>query len=122
MEPIIKEQRFCAHCGKEIFGREGKMYCSNYCRNTHNNSINKDVTNLMRNVNNALRKNYKILLELNPEDTAKTTFKELKKKKFDFSVYTSVLNAKTGNVYYFVYDKGYQELENNTFLLVNKEF
>lgn len=122
MEPIIKEQRFCAHCGKEIFGREGKMYCSNYCRNTYNNSVNKDVTNLMRNTNNALRKNYKILLELNPGETAKTTKKVLVKAKFDFDVYTSVLNCKTGNTYYFVYDKGYFFGENNVILLVNKEF
>jgi predicted nucleic acid-binding Zn ribbon protein len=122
MESIIKEQRFCAHCGKEIFGREGKLFCSNYCRNTHNNKANKDITNLMRNTNNTLRKNYKILLELNPGETANTTRKVLVKAKFDFDVYTSVLNCKTGNVYYFVYDRGYFSPSENNFVLMNKEF
>ena len=121
METIEKEKRFCPQCGKEVLGRSDRRFCSDYCRNMFNNNVNKDVTNLMRNVNNALRKNYKILLELNPGETAKTTRAVLKKKKFDFDVYTSVLNAKTGNTYYFVYDKGYLEGENNNFLLLNKE-
>ena len=121
METIEKEKRFCPQCGKEVLGRSDRRFCSDYCRNMFNNNVNKDVTNLMRNVNNALRKNYKILLELNPGETAKTTRSVLKKKKFDFDVYTSVLNAKTGNTYYFVYDKGYLEGENNNFLLLNKE-
>lgn len=119
---IIKEKRFCPECGKELVGRADKMFCSNACRNTHNNKVNKDSTNLMRNVNNALRRNYKILTELNPKETAKVPKSVLVKKKFDFEVYTSVLNAKTGNTYFFVYDKGYQLLDNDVFLLLHKEF
>jgi len=118
---IIKEKRFCPECGKEIIGRADKMFCSDSCRNTHNNNVNKDSTNLMRNINNSLRRNYKILCELNPKDTAKVQKKVLVKKKFDFEVYTSVLNAKTGNTYYFVYDNGYQFLDNEMLLLIKKE-
>jgi DNA/RNA endonuclease G (NUC1) len=76
----------------------------------------------MRNINNALRRNYKILSELNPKETAKVQKKILVKKKFDFEVYTSVFNCKTGNTYFFVYDLGYQLLENDVFLLLRKEF
>ena len=119
---IIKEKRFCPECGKEIVGRKDKLFCSDSCRNNHNNSINKDSTNLMRNINNSLRRNYKILSELNPKETAKVPKKVLVKKKFDFEVYTSVLNAKTGNTYFFIYDLGYQLLENDVFLLLRKEF
>jgi len=118
---IIKEKRFCPECGKEIVGRKDKQFCSDSCRNNHNNSVNKDSTNLMRNINNALRRNYKILSELNPKDTAKVQKRVLVKKKFDFEVYTSVLNAKTGNTYYFVYDNGYQFLDNDMLLLIKKE-
>ena len=118
---IIKEKRFCPECGKEIVGRKDKQFCSDSCRNNHNNSVNKDSTNLMRNINNALRRNYKILSELNPKETAKVQKKVLVKKKFDFEVYTSVLNCKTGNTYFFVYDLGYQLLENDVFLLLRKE-
>jgi hypothetical protein len=35
--------------------------------------MNKDQNNLMRNVNNKLRKNYRILCDLNPEDKGRTT-------------------------------------------------
>jgi predicted nucleic acid-binding Zn ribbon protein len=118
---IIKEKRFCPECGKEIVGRKDKQFCSDSCRNNHNNAVNKDSTNLMRNINNALRRNYKILGELNPKETAKVEKRVLIKKKFDFEVYTSVLNAKTGNTYYFVYDNGYQFLDNDMLLLIKKE-
>jgi predicted nucleic acid-binding Zn ribbon protein len=121
MEPIVKEKRFCPECGKEIVGRADKMFCSDSCRNNHNNTINKDSTNLMRNTNNALRRNYKLLCDLNVKNLTKIPKKTLLKKKFDFEVYTSVLNSKTGNMYFFVYDQGYQELDNDIFLLIKKE-
>jgi len=121
MEAIIKESRFCPECGKEIVGRADKMFCSDSCRNNHNNKVNKDSTNLMRNINNALRKNYRILCDLNLGEKTKVTKKILVKKKFDFDAVTSVVMAKTGNTYYFVYDKGYQELDNDIFLIFNKD-
>jgi hypothetical protein len=60
------------------------MFCSDSCRNRHNNKQNKDSTNLIRNVNNKLRKNHRILSELNFEDRIKAERKLLKKKGFDF--------------------------------------
>lgn len=122
MEPtIVKEKRFCPECGREIVGRADKMFCSDACRNNYNNNVNKDSTNLMRNTNNKLRKNYRILSELNPKDKAKVEKKVLIKKGFDFDTITAVLNAKTGNTYYFIYDQGYQELDNDIFLVFRKE-
>lgn len=118
---IIKEKRFCPECGKEIVGRADKMFCSDYCRNSHNNKANKDSTNLMRNTNNALRKNYKILCELNPKETTKVPKKTLLKKKFKFDNFTSILSAKTGNTYFVVYDQAYQELEGDIFLITKIE-
>jgi hypothetical protein len=56
---------------RKIVGREDKKFCSDGCRN--NNKINKDSTNFMRNINNKLRKNYRILSELNVEGKSKTT-------------------------------------------------
>lgn len=116
------EKRYCLHDGKEIVGRAGKMFCSDSCRNTYNNRQNKDATNLVRNINNKLRKNYRILSELNPNDKVKVERKLLKKKGFDFEFFTSILNAKTGKDYYFVYDQGFMELEEDIFVLIKKEF
>ena len=51
----------CLECGESFTGRIDKKFCSDYCRNTYNNNINKESKNLVRNTNNRLRKNYKIL-------------------------------------------------------------
>lgn len=111
----------CLECGEKIVGREDKKFCSDGCRNSYNNKMNKDHTNLMRNINNRLRKNYRILTELNPEGKTKTTRNKLLSKGFDFEFLTSIYKTKTGNTYYFVYDYGYMELENEHYILVKKE-
>jgi predicted nucleic acid-binding Zn ribbon protein len=112
----------CLECGDKIVGREDKKFCSDGCRNAYNNKINKDSTNFMRNVNNKLRKNYRILSELNPEEKSKTTKSKLLSKGFDFEFFTNILNTNTGNTYYFVYDQGYRVLEGDFYMLVKKGF
>lgn len=111
----------CLECGEKIVGREDKKFCSDGCRNSYNNKINKDSTNFMRNVNNKLRKNYRILSELNVDGKSKTTKSKLLSKGFDFEFFTSVLNTKTGNTYYFLYDQGYRVLEDEYYMLFKKE-
>ena len=111
----------CLECGEKIVGREDKKFCSDGCRNSYNNKINKDSTNFMRNVNNKLRKNYRILSALNADGKSKTTRTKLLSKGFDFEFFTNILNTKTGNTYYFLYDQGYLALENDYFMLVKKD-
>ena len=111
----------CLECGDKIIGREDKKFCSDGCRNAFNNKMNKDQNNLMRNINNKLRKNYRILCDLNPEGKTKTTRNKLSSNGFDFEIFTSILKTKTGNTYYFVYDYGYMEIENEQYVLVKKE-
>ena len=111
----------CIECGEKFSGREDKKFCSDGCRNAFNNKINKDSTNYMRNINNKLRKNYRILSELNVEGKTKTSRTKLMSKGFDFEFFTNILNTKTGNTYYFLYDQGYMALENEYFILVKKD-
>jgi predicted nucleic acid-binding Zn ribbon protein len=112
----------CLECGDKIIGREDKKFCSDGCRNAYNNKINKDSTNFMRNINNKLRKNYRIICELNIEGKSKTTRTKLSSKGFDFDYFTNILQTKTGNTYYFLYDQGYMALENDYYMLVKKDF
>jgi len=112
----------CLECNEKIVGREDKKFCSDGCRNSYNNKINKDSTNYMRNVNNKLRKNYRILAEANPEGKSKITKTKLSSKGFDFEYFTNILITNTGNTYYFVYDQGYRNLEDDYILLVQKEY
>jgi predicted nucleic acid-binding Zn ribbon protein len=111
----------CLECNDKIVGREDKKFCSDGCRNSYNNKINKDSTNFMRNVNNKLRKNYRILSALNVDGKSKTTRTKLLSKGFDFDFFTNILNTKTGNTYYFLYDQGYLALENDYYMLVKKD-
>ncbi len=110
----------CPECGEKIIGRADKKFCSDACRNAHNNALNKDSKNLIRNVNNRLRKNYRILETLNPEDKTKTTKDKLVSLGFNFNYFTSIYTTKTGSVYYYLYDQGYLPLDNDFYLLVKR--
>lgn len=112
--------KVCLECGEKIIGREDKKFCNDSCRNTFNNKQNKDATNLMRNINNKLRKNYRILSELNPEEKTKTSRSKLLQMGFEFEYFTSIYTTKTGTTYFFVYDQGYMLIENDWFILVKR--
>lgn len=113
--------KVCLECGDKIVGREDKKFCNDGCRNAYNNKINKDSTNYMRNINNKLRKNYRILSELNVEGKSKMPKSKMVNKGFDFDFMTNILRTKSGNTYYFVYDQGYMVLDNDFYILVKKD-
>ena len=115
------EKRKCLECDALVVGRADKKFCSDYCRNSYNNKVNKDSKNLIRNVNNRLKKNHKILSTLNSTGKTKVTRTKLYDKGFDFNFFTSIYKTKTGNVYYYIYDQGYLSLENDLFLLIKRE-
>lgn len=114
-------ERTCPECNDKIRGRADKIFCSDACRNTHNNSLNKDNKNLVRNINNRLRKNYRILEEINPEDKTKTTKDRLLRMGFSFDYFTSIYTTKAGATYFYLYDQGYLSLDNDFYLLVKKD-
>lgn len=113
-------QKACLECGEKIVGRVDKKFCSDYCRNAYHNNLNKDSKNMLRNVNNRLRKNYRILEECNPGEKTTTTKNRLLAKGFNFDYITSIYTTKSGKVYYFVYDQGYLPLDNGVYALVKR--
>lgn len=113
--------RTCLECNEKVVGRIDKKFCSDYCRNTYNNKVNKESKNLIRNINNRLRKNYKVLSELNKTGKTKVTRNKLYDRGFDFQLFTSIYTTKTGNIYYYVYDQGYLALENEYYLLIKRD-
>lgn len=116
---IIMEN--CLECGERIIGRSDKKFCNDGCRNAYNNKNNKDSTNLMRSINNKLRKNYRILCEMNPEGKTKTTKQRLLSNGFDFEYFTQLVTYKNNSEYRFVYEQGYKFLEDGWILLVKKD-
>ncbi|MDJ0645376.1 MAG: hypothetical protein QNJ57_05255 [Flavobacteriaceae bacterium] len=113
--------RSCLECGEKVVGRIDKKFCSDYCRNTYNNKVNKESKNLIRNINNRLRKNYKVLSELNKTGKTKVTRNKLYDRGFDFQLFTSIYTTKTGNTYFYIYDQGYLALENEYYLLIKRD-
>jgi len=115
-------ERKCLECDTSIKGRVDKKFCSDYCRNAYNNKLNKDSKNLVRNINNRLRKNYRILDSFSLVDgKTRTTKTRLLDKGFDFEYLTNLYTTKKGTTYYFVYDLGYLPLDNDYYMIVKRE-
>lgn len=115
------ENRTCLECGETLKGRIDKKFCSDYCRNTYNNKVNKESKNLIRNISNRLKKNHKILSELNTLGKTKVSRNRLYDKGFDFQLFTSIYTTKSGNTYFYVYNQGYLALENEMYLLIKRD-
>lgn len=110
--------KLCLECSQPLLGRSDKKFCSDLCRNAYNNKANSDVNNFVRNTNNSLRKNRKILEELCKEDKSKVGKNMLLEKGFDFSLITNLRKTMKGSVYFFVYEFGYLDLGNDIYLIV----
>jgi predicted nucleic acid-binding Zn ribbon protein len=123
-KPIKKaeiEQKACLECGSKIIGRADKKFCSDQCRVAYNNRLNSNETNFMRNVNNVLRKNRRILIDLNTTGKSRVSREKLHEKGFDFSLFTSTYVTKEGSVYHYCYEQGYLQVDKNWYLLVVKK-
>ena len=105
-------------CGKLLRGRTDKRFCGDFCRNQYNNQRKAPTNNLIRNINNALSKNRRILESCYSRDER---FLRLNKELllhlgYQFSYFTHTLKSDKGHVYYFCYDLGFRE-ENNEVIL-----
>ncbi len=118
---MISPEKKCLECGEKIIGRIDKKFCDDPCRITYNNRLNSDNVNLVRNINNALRKNRRILVDLNTTGKTKTTREKLLEKGFDFQYFTSIYTTKDGSVYHYCYDQGYLQTDTERYLLVVKQ-
>lgn len=112
----------CEECGTDLMGRIDKKFCSDGCRNAFHNKVNPASKNLIRNINNRLRKNYKVLDSFTLKDgKTRTTKTRLLDKNFDFDFITNLYTTKKGTTYYFVYDLGYLPLDNDYYMIVKRE-
>ncbi len=117
---MISEKKTCLNCGAPIQGRVDKKFCDDACRNTYNNQQNAVTTNLIRNINHALKRNRNILEGLIPagENLGKTTKEKLTRLGFNFRYFTHIYQNQKGNIYRYCYDYGYLELDGDWFLIV----
>lgn len=68
-----------------------------------------------------MRKNRRILADINPSGKTKIHRDKLVAAGFSFNYFTNVYRTKNGNTYFFVYDQGYLKLEDGWLALVRKK-
>lgn len=124
MNDLIRT-RYCMTCNRPLKGRIDKKFCDDGCRNSYNNQLklHSQSNSYVRNINNALLKNRKILEGLlnNPGDIAKVTREKLLGLGFQFKYHTHIYTTKTGKTYTYCYDYGYLPLENEWYLVVKRK-
>lgn len=111
----------CSNCGKDMFGRSDKKFCTPDCRNEYNNARYREEHKSMIEINKILKKNRMILKRLNPDGKIVVPSEILLKAGFDLEFFTNVYTTKTGREYRYCYDYGYHyDQEKDSYLLVEK--
>ncbi|MDV3310379.1 MAG: hypothetical protein LOY03_16345 [Cyclobacteriaceae bacterium] len=118
---ITRTARTCLECGERVTGRIDKKFCSDSCRVSYNNRLNAPTTRYMKNVINALTRNRRILMELNPTGKCRVSDEQLSRHGFDFRYFTSQYTTRGGSVYRYCFEQGYLKIDNNSYLLVVKK-
>lgn len=113
--------RKCLECNMPLKGRADQKFCNDQCRSAYNNRQSADSNNAIRMINRILKKNYFILSALNPDGKATVLKSDLQKKGFRFDYFTCTFTARNNRIYYFCYDQGYSELDNNKLNLIRSD-
>jgi hypothetical protein len=116
-------ERQCLYCGKSLRGRIDKKFCDDACRNNFNNEQNSDENNLVRNINNILRKNRRILRDCIPEnsETGRIKREQLSQKGYQFKFHTHLYETQKGQTYTFCYEYGYLGMDEEWLLIVKQK-
>ena len=119
----LPEIKPCLSCGERLKGRVDKKFCNDYCRNSYNNRLKSASNNYIRNINNALGRNRRILESLLPdhEKMIKASREKLHLLGFQFKYITHTYTNKNKNTYFFCYEYGYLPLENDCYLIVKRK-
>ena len=109
----------CLECQSEFRGRTDKKFCSDYCRNAYHNRLNRDSNNLVRTVNNRLRRNYRILRHIAATPGSGPIQRALLAGHgFDFDSITRIKPSHPAGPCYCIYDLGYVPLGEDRFKIV----
>jgi hypothetical protein len=117
------EKRICNYCNEPIKGRADKKFCDDQCRSHYNNRIRIDENN-MRNINNILRKNRRVMADLlgeAAEGKRTVPLKKLSDMGFNFTYHTHTYTTQKGGTYKFCYELGYLKLDNDFYMIVKRD-
>lgn len=111
----------CLACDEKIIGRSDKRFCSDHCRSAHYNKLNSDANKFMRNTNNLLRKNRRILMQLLSKGLESIHKDQLIHFGFQFDYMTHESRINDGRAYRFCYEYGYYEGEQSIVSIIKNE-
>jgi predicted nucleic acid-binding Zn ribbon protein len=106
-------ERKCLDCGEAIHGRADKKFCSDQCRNNFNNRQNRDSNNFVRNIHALLRKNRRILAELDSEGKNRVHRDALIALGYNFGFFTHIVETSDGQTFHFCFEYGYLKTEDD---------
>lgn len=105
------EEKLCIQCGKPVYGRPDKLFCSNKCRNDYHNRINAGARLRKDRVISILWNNYKLLeMVLNSGNTG-IDLRALQDLGFQVSYITGHRRARGGRDEYSCFDILYNKTE-----------
>jgi hypothetical protein len=113
-------EKTCLECGRTLSGRVDKKFCNDFCRSTYNNKALHRQRAMIREINQYLYKNRRILAALNKNGKTRVHRDQLIKEGFLWEYTTHRFQNKSGDTYHFCYDQGYLPLDSDYFLLVKK--
>ena len=111
MRKLAVVEKLCLDCGDKIRGRADKKFCSDQCRNNYNNRLNRDSTNLIRNIHALLRKNRRILATLHDGEKEALHKDALYALGFNFGFFTHLVESVGGEKTYYCYEYGYSDTD-----------
>jgi hypothetical protein len=101
------KSRSCRQCGEALRGRIDKKFCSVDCKNTYHNAREVNQFPEVEKINRILRRNYRILRQLNSSSCGRMKRDILEALGFNFSYYTKVCDREKGTRHFFIYDLAY---------------
>jgi hypothetical protein len=113
----------CLTCNRVLRGRTDKKYCDDQCRNAYNNQFKSEKSDYVRNINNWLLKNRRILEQLmdTTEEIIIVSKEKLECRGFLFRYHTHTYTNKKGNTYFYCYEYGWLPLDNDRLLIVKRK-
>lgn len=120
---ISAEKKFCINCGGKINGRTDKKFCNENCRNNFHNRTHATRNNLIRNINNTLGKNRRILADLAGEEgkAINIPLQKLLNRGYSLSFFTHRAITTEGHKYTFCYDHGLYKQQDGRFVIIKTQ-
>ena len=111
----MEKEHHCLECGKPLYGRPDKKFCSSNCKNEWHYQQSAGSIRQKNWTHSLLTRNYKILRELLGNKSKRFSLAELQMRGFSSQMVTSHLGHCKDKQYYACYDILYTQSSTEVF-------